>query len=76
MRQHSAAAKEDESEWKLPAVTIINSIGGEGIMVMVYSPVPVCSVYGKFIYRPRMTLNARFNLKCVCCTVCWLIVSI
>jgi len=23
-----------------------------------------------------MTFNARFNLKCVCRTVCWLIVSI
>jgi len=25
---------------------------------------------------PWMTLNAPFNLKCVCRTVCWLIVSI
>jgi len=25
---------------------------------------------------PGMTLNDRFNLKCVCRTVCWLIVSI
>jgi len=24
---------------------------------------------------PWMTLNVRFNLKCACRTVCWLIVS-